>query len=228
MKTLVVLLLCTFLAACRGANQADITAIAHPVHVDIMSAKKLESELLQMRRQKDEFFKTSSESPLATEVRVAFKGLEYYPINWKYRFEGPVRRYPNPPRFRMIFTTGESREAIKYGYIQFQVENQNFKLEVYRLFGTKQKDLLFIPFTDSMVGKETYPAGRYIDLIEKPNGMYVIDFNNSYNPYCAYGRNYACPVTPKENRLSIPIPAGEKILSIAPKTPQDEVTKVTK
>jgi len=217
MRTVGFVLLCIVFAACRGQNQADITAIAHPVHVDIMSAKKMESELLQRRRQKDEYFKTSSESPLPATLRLAFKGLEYYPINWRYRFEGPVRRYPNPPRFKMIFTTGESRDAIKYGYVQFQMDDRTFKLEVYRLLGAQQKDLLFIPFTDSMVGKETYPAGRYIDLIEKPNGLYVIDFNNSYNPSCAYGGNYACPVTPKENRLSIPIPAGEKILSIAPK-----------
>lgn len=189
--------------------------IAHSVHIDPFMAKRLETEIDESRQKKDDFFVKSNDSPLPPELRLAFRGLAYYPINWQYRFEGPVNRYPNPQKIRMITTTGEWRDALKYGYIQFFLGDNEFKLQVYRLLDVEEKDLLFIPFVDSNVGKETYPAGRYLDLVEKDNGLYVIDFNNAYNPSCAYGGSFPCPVTPAENRLPIPIPAGEKILPLA-------------
>jgi uncharacterized protein (DUF1684 family) len=207
--------LCLFLLHCK--SEPDINASAHSIHVDSFMAKRLEKEIMEQRQKKDDYFKTSPDSPLPTEVRAVFTGLEYYPINWKYRFEGPVIRYPDPEKFMIITTSGEKREALKYGYIRFLLDGKDFKLEVYRLLDVEEKDLLFVPFIDANVGKETYDAGRYIDLVEKPNGVYVIDFNNAYNPSCSYGGNFPCPVTPKENRLPIPIPAGEKILPIAPR-----------
>jgi uncharacterized protein (DUF1684 family) len=69
-----------------------------------------------------------------------------------------------------------------------------------------------MPFMDSQAGRETYGSGRYLDIEEQPEGnsIYLIDFNAAYNPYCAYGKGYSCPMTPRENRLGIPIPVGEK------------------
>jgi uncharacterized protein (DUF1684 family) len=202
-----------------GCNQpsADINEIAHPVHVDSFMGKRMEAEIVDYRRKKDQEFKKSADSPLPPELKVIFTGLEYYPINWNYRFEGPVQRYPDPPKIRMITTSGETRDAIKYGYIRFVLKGKEFKLEVYRLLDIDEKNMLFVPFIDANVGKETYPAGRYIDLIEKADGLYVIDFNMAYNPSCSYGGNFPCPVTPTENRITVAVPAGEKILPLAAK-----------
>ncbi|HET6266887.1 MAG TPA: DUF1684 domain-containing protein [Acidobacteriota bacterium] len=208
-------LACWMQAGCK--KPADINELAHPIHVDAFTEKKLQAEILNAREERNEYFKTSPDSPLPPEVKLFFKGLEYYPINWKYRFEGPVIRYPEPEKFRMITTDGQKRDAVKYGYIRFVIEQREFTLQVYRLLDMDQKDLLFVPFTDAKTGKETYPAGRYIDLVEKENGVYVIDFNAAYNPSCAYGGTFPCPVTPEENRLKIDIPAGEKILPLASK-----------
>lgn len=177
----------------------------------------METKILDQRRMKDEYFRTSSDSPLPIELRAAFSGLEYYPINWKYRFEGPVHRYPDPEKFRIVTTSGEKRDALKYGFVRFLLNGKEFNLQVYRLLDLEEKNLLFVPFMDSNTGTETYDAGRYIDLIEKPNGVYVIDFNSAYNPSCSYGGDFPCPVTPSENKLSVAIPAGEKVLSIAPR-----------
>jgi uncharacterized protein (DUF1684 family) len=69
---------------------------------------------------------------------------------------------------------------------------------------------LFVPFTDATTGQETYGAGRYLDLDRTSTGIYVVDFNTAYNPYCAYNPTYDCPVPPKDNRLPVPIRAGEK------------------
>lgn len=208
--TLVIL----FLSSCSGPTQ-DINAIAHPVHMDAFMAKKLTEEILSMRAKKDEFFSSSPNSPIPPALRPVFDGLKYYDIDWRYRFEGPVQRYPSPQRFQMITNAGELRDAIRYGYIRFRLQDQEFRLEVYRLLDLEEKNLLFVPFVDAAAGKETYDAGRYIDLEMKQNGIYVIDFNIAYNPYCAYGSDYVCPVTPQENHLPIAIPAGEKILPIA-------------
>jgi len=69
----------------------------------------------------------------------------------------------------------------------------------------------FLPFVDALAGKETYPAGRYVEPEPLANSKFLIDFNLAYNPYCAYNENWSCPLTPFENRLKVAIAAGEKI-----------------
>lgn len=198
-------------------TRTDVNQTAHPVHTDSFMEKRLESDLLDFRKRKDDMFKTSDDSPLPPEIKMVFQGLEYYPINWLYRFEGPVIRYPDPVKFTMISTDGEKRQAIKYGYMRLDINGKEYPLQVYQLLDSDEKDMLFVPFVDANSGKETYGAGRYIDLEEKQNGLYVIDFNRAYNPSCAYGGNYSCPITPQENRIPVPILAGEKILPLAAK-----------
>lgn len=204
-----------FAVNCRQQLQGDINAAAHQVHVDTFMANRLTSEINDLRKHKDEQFRTSPDSPIPMEIKPAFSGLAYYPLDWKYRFEGPVNRYENPPRIIIIATDGEKRDAVRYGYIRFSLDGSEIRLQVYKLQESGMENILFIPFTDVNAGKETYPAGRYIDLEEKPDGRYVIDFNKAYNPFCAYGGDYSCPVTPKENHLKVAIPAGEKILPLA-------------
>jgi hypothetical protein len=213
----VFLLVCVGLLWFGCGTRTDVNQTAHPVYVDAFMSKRLESEILDYRKRKDDMFKTSADSPLPPEIKMVFQGLEYYPIDWLYRFEGPVTRYPDPPKFTMISTDGEKRQAIKFGYIRLEINGKEYPLQVYRLLDSEEKDMLFVPFVDANTGKETYEAGRYLDLEERPNGLYVVDFNRAYNPSCAYGGNYSCPVTPQENRIPVPILAGEKILPLTPK-----------
>lgn len=207
-----VLLLLLAPSACR--ERPDITTMARPVMMDSFQGKQLEAQLLKARKDKDEQFRVSSDSPVPPQLRLAFQGLEYYPIDWRFRYEGPVNRYPQQQKVQMVETDGKKRDAVRYGYIVFPVNDEDVQLQVYKLLDVDQKNL-FIPFIDANAGRETYPAGRYIDLVEKANGVYVIDFNAAYNPYCAYGGDYICPVTPQENKLSVAVPAGEKILRLA-------------
>jgi uncharacterized protein (DUF1684 family) len=200
-----------WMPACK--EQPDISSIARPVRMDPYMGKKIEAEILEARKQKDEALRSSSDSPLPPQLRLAFHGLEYYPIDWRFRLEGPVNKYPNPSNVQIVETDGKKRDALLYGYIQFPVGELQVRLQVYKL--ADQQNMLFIPFVDANGGKETYPAGRYLDLVEKDNGVYLIDFNMAYNPYCAYGGDYVCPVTPRENRIPVAIPAGEKILPLA-------------
>jgi uncharacterized protein (DUF1684 family) len=76
--------------------------------------------------------------------------------------------------------------------------------------GTRQIAQLFVPFADMTTGAETYSAGRYLDIHPTPTGLYTIDFNLAYNPYCAYNATYDCPFPPPSNRLKVPVRAGER------------------
>jgi len=68
-----------------------------------------------------------------------------------------------------------------------------------------------VMFSDMTSGTETYAAGRYIDLDRTASGIYELDFNKAYHPYCVYNASYECPYPPPENRLKVPIHAGEKL-----------------
>jgi uncharacterized protein (DUF1684 family) len=70
---------------------------------------------------------------------------------------------------------------------------------------------LFVPFGDLTNVDETYRGGRYLDLQRTPTGVYDLDFNQAYHPYCVYNVNYVCPLPPRENRLTVAIRAGERL-----------------
>ena len=80
------------------------------------------------------------------------------------------------------------------------------------------KNLLFVPFKDLTNGKETYGAGRYMDIVKPRGDEAILNFNLAYNPNCAYGsEDFSCPIPPKENFLQAEIKAGEKIFEYSGK-----------
>ena len=171
-----------------------------------------EEELLQERRQKDAVFRSGAQSPLPSAEKLSFTGLNYYPPNPALRFRVKLHRYPTPRTIRLGTNTGEIQSGLRYGYFEFEVVGVMCRLQVYRMDDTPAEGgpLLFIPFKDATSGSETYAAGRYIDLRENTSGIYDLDFNRAFNPYCAYGKGSSCPVPPEENRLAVLIRAGEK------------------
>jgi len=168
-----------------------------------------EDSLVQERRTKDAFFKSDKESPLLVQDRKNFQGLSYYPVDPAFRFQVALQRYVMPQQIRMATNTGEIRSGLLYGFFEITVNAQICKVQAYRLDDTAEPSL-FIPFRDATSGTETYGAGRYIDLKENTSGVYDLDFNRAYNPYCAYNPTYSCPRPPAENILAVPIRAGEK------------------
>ena len=166
-------------------------------------------DILKERQVKDAFFKSVS-SPLPADEREKFKGLDYYPVNPDLRFQVRLQRYSSPKAIRMATNTGEIRSGLLYGFFEFTAENHACQAQVYRLEEAFNRPALFIPFLDATSGVETYEGGRYLDLTENTSGMYDLDFNQAYNPYCAYNPEYSCPSPPKENTLPANIRAGEK------------------
>jgi uncharacterized protein (DUF1684 family) len=101
------------------------------------------------------------------------------------------------------------------GALEFSLKGQPMKLTAFVEEGAPDLNHLFVPFSDLTSGTETYPAGRYIDLERNATGVYELDFNRAYNPYCYYNKTYDCPIPPRENRLHVPVRAGEKTKDVA-------------
>ncbi|NIM93591.1 MAG: DUF1684 domain-containing protein [Anaerolineales bacterium] len=164
------------------------------------------SQLDQFRKMKDEFFRTDHHSPLTADQKRSFSGLNYFPENSDLDLHVEIQKFSEPETIQMQTTTGNVQTYLRYGRIQFDVDGQEAELTIFN-----NEHGYFLPFVDSLAGVETYGAGRYIEPERMADGRLHVDFNMAYNPYCAYNELYSCPLTPFENRLKVPIRAGEKI-----------------
>lgn len=169
-------------------------------------------ELIEKERQeKDHFMRTSSESPFA-QNKADFKGLKYFPVEPRYKIVASLS--PISQRDVVVLSTNDGSEQhyLKYAYAEFELEGKNNKLLILEIMDTgPHRGDLFLAFGDDTSAKETYGAGRYLDVRKTPGSSTImLDFNLAYNPYCAYTSAYSCPLPPSENLLSIPIQAGEK------------------
>jgi uncharacterized protein (DUF1684 family) len=165
------------------------------------------------RAEKDAFFKSSAHSPIPEEEREAFDGLPYYPIDQDLVVDGlTLDPYAGsePSSFEIPTSDGKLRPAHRAGTFAFDLNAAPRRLTAYQLDGSRG-DSLFVPFLDETSGRETYGAGRYLDLEPDEDGTYAIDFNLAYHPSCVYAPKYSCPLTPAENRLATRIEAGERL-----------------
>lgn len=165
-----------------------------------------EFERHQFQEQKDAFFREHPQSPLSTSQKHNFTGLEYYPYDPSLAFELPLIPYENPSEILMQTNSNVLKPFVRLGKIEFTVGGIPAQLTVYQAdYG------LFLPFVDANAGVETYSTGRYLEPEVGVGNRVWVDFNFAYNPFCAYSMDYVCPITPSENRLTVPIRAGEKI-----------------
>lgn len=159
-------------------------------------------------------FADSLSSPLLEKDLKEFKGLDFYPIDEKYIVKAKFKKSKNQKAFEMKTSTERLPKYIKYGEISFVLNGEKCKLNVYQnleLIKRKEyKNYLFLPFSDSTSGNETYIGGRYLDLEIPLGNSIIIDFNKAYNPYCAYNYKYSCPLVPLENDLKTAVKAGVK------------------
>lgn len=159
-------------------------------------------------------FKDASKSPLKAKDLKDFKGLEFFSYDSTYVVTARLKRLPDSEWFNMRTTTDRLTKERVFGIIEFTIQGQQFKLNVYQgeeLMQTEGfEDYLFLPFLDNTNGVSSYAGGRYIDL-RIPNGdSIIIDFNSAYNPLCAYNEKYSCPIVPRVNYLDMDIKAGVK------------------
>ncbi len=163
-------------------------------------------------------FKDATKSPLTKKDFKTFSKLEFYDIDSSFVVIAKLTKTPKAPIFEMATTTTRKPLYKKYGILHFTIKGKDLSLNIYQSQDfdrdPKYKDYLFLPFTDKTSGTTSYGGGRYMDIFttdERKDGTILLDFNNLYNPYCAYNGRYSCPIPPQENHLNIPVIAGVKV-----------------
>jgi uncharacterized protein (DUF1684 family) len=164
------------------------------------------------RKERDHFMKTSKESPLANS-KDEFKGLKYFPVDGRYRILADLTPIENKQTVLLQTSDGKTERYMEYGYAEFELDGIQNKLLIFEMMQMgPARGKLFLAFGDETSARETYGAGRYLDINKVPGATTItLDFNNAYNPYCAYNETYSCPLPPQGNLLNVAIRAGEKI-----------------
>ena len=153
------------------------------------------------------------ESPLRGDNLKNFKKHPFFPIDLKYRVKAKFVKTENPVPFELPTSSGKFKQYQEFGKADFELDGKEYSLTIFQSLDLmkmeKYKDHLFLPFRDETNGKETYGGGKYLDLRIPEGDEIVIDFNQSYQPYCAYNAfDYNCPIVPEQNKLPVRIEAG--------------------
>lgn len=195
-RTFLILLLTAAAAACTsGPSAPDESAYL--------------AEIAEARAATNRAFMEQPD-PVPPEKRSTLLPLPYYPPDPGYNVPAALRLSEERPVFEMPTSTGTIRRMQRVGVLEFTLMGEAMTLGAFVEEGTQRIADLFVPFADLTTGKETYPGGRYLDLTPTATGLYTIDFNRAYNPYCAYNSKYECPYPPPSNRLKVAVRAGEK------------------
>jgi uncharacterized protein (DUF1684 family) len=148
----------------------------------------------------------------STPAFAEFTHLEYFPPDPEYVVAAVVTPFEETEEIRMIDTRGWERPAWRYGEAVFSLHGEELSLVLLTWVAEPGPgDQFFIAITDATSGEETYPACRYIQPGFVAEGPLLLDFNLATNPSCAYNDGFACPLPPRENRLQVPIRAGERL-----------------
>jgi uncharacterized protein (DUF1684 family) len=163
------------------------------------------------RVEKDRFMKDEKDSPFAGS-KDAFQGLKYFSPDLKYRVTATLVPIDNKQVIALPTSDGLEKKYLEYGYAEFKLDGVANRLIILEMTDPGPfRGTLFLAFADETSAHETYGAGRYLELKKVPGATSVVlDFNNAYNPYCAYSDNFSCPFPPKGNVLHVAIKAGEK------------------
>lgn len=189
------------LALIAGTGIAACTAGEAPSAPDVATS----------RLEKDRYMRESPESPVPAEARSSFQPLPYYDIDPVYQVPASLTVAPGEDVLELPTSTGLKRKMRNIGSLNFTVKGHPLSLSAFVDASTNDVRRLFVPFGDVTNGSETYPGGRYMDLDRTATGIYDLDFNRAYHPFCLFNAAYDCPYPPKENRLPVPVRAGEKL-----------------
>lgn len=170
------------------------------------------AQIEQLREAKNISFKNDDNSPFNHKSKIHFAPLKYYDVDPLFVFKSKLTLYPVKDSIKVFGTKGDERKAVRFGYVTINFNKKDYKINVYQGIALNGQIYYSIWFTDKTTGTETYGVGRYLDfeLNPNPNFIYTIDFNQAYNPYCAYSPEYSCAIPLKEDHIDIPIIAGEK------------------
>jgi uncharacterized protein (DUF1684 family) len=167
-------------------------------------------KIMAGRASKDADFARSND-PVPADRKAEFLPLAYFPVDPGYDVLAGLQRSPEEMTLMMPTSTGVQRKMRRVGEMQFTLKGQQMSLVAYNEADAPDMNHLTLMFSDMTSGTETYAAGRYIDLERTASDIYSLDFNLAYHPYCYYNPTYECPYPPPQNRLQVPIHAGERM-----------------
>jgi uncharacterized protein (DUF1684 family) len=165
------------------------------------------------RETRDELFGSHRQSPLPSERRASFEGLEYWPYDPQARVLAELEDVEAPPE--PVETSGTEPILFRpFARASFEFRGERLSLEVAWL--AAYGGGAFLCFRDATSGRESYGGGRYVlDTVKgadlgEDDGRLVLDLNFAYNPSCAYDPGWVCPLAPPANRLTVAVEAGER------------------
>jgi uncharacterized protein (DUF1684 family) len=183
-------------------------------------------------RARDALFAHHPQTPLSATDRAAFTGLHYHPYDAAYRVTAELALLEDPEPAELPASGAHAMRFHRAGRASATLAGQPISLLVYWIdvYGGG----LFLPFRDSTSNLTTYGGGRYLfDTVKGSDflrldasaddrravgyagGAIELDFNYAYNPSCAYDARWLCPLSPPDNRLALPITAGELAYHVA-------------
>jgi hypothetical protein len=168
------------------------------------------SLIMVARAEKDQAFRDQPDQPVPPGKMNEFLPLKYFPPDPEYVVPASLTPAEERVVVEMPTSTGKIRKQQRVGVLEFTLKGQQLTLGAFVEAGA-DVNRLFVPFSDMTSGTETYSAGRYLELDRTPTGLYTIDFNRAYNPFCYYNPDFDCPYPPRESRLPLPIRAGERL-----------------
>lgn len=163
---------------------------------------------------RDRLYREHAQSPVPADRRANFPGCSYFQYDPQARVLGRVEPYERTHEDVVSSGGAAAFPFSRIGTVRFAVGDDEQSLAL--LWNEGYGGGLFISFQDETSGRETYPAARYLlDTVKGSDlggsaGQLVLDFNLAYNPSCAYDNSWACPLAPRESRLSIAVRAGER------------------
>jgi uncharacterized protein (DUF1684 family) len=152
-----------------------------------------------------------SDDPVPKNRKADLLPLAYFDIDPEYKVPAALKPTDEDLVIQITTSTGAPRQMRQAGTLEFSLKGQPMKLVAFSELTDPNLNHLAVMFGDLTNGTETYPGGRYIDLTRNGTGIYELDFNKAYNPYCYYNESYECPYPPPGNRLKIPVRAGERL-----------------
>jgi hypothetical protein len=150
------------------------------------------------------------------ELARGFLGFTWFPIQMDYRVTGRFIPDAAPRDMQVVNTFGDLDTFKTEGVVEFTLRGQTVRL---RPFTTRPKRFYFV-FRDASAGQETYEAARFLYADLREDGTAILDFNQAYNPPCAFNPYTTCPIPLPENRLDVKVLAGERAYPVHPVLPQ--------
>lgn len=170
------------------------------------------SETISYQENLKQEWENPKTTPLKEDEKEGFKGITFFPVNPEFIVKADFTKIENGKTIPFPTSAKKIKHYKEYGKINFELKSKTFELTVYQSDPPIEgyENSLFLPFLDETNGHTSYGGGRYLDLeiSDIKKNKVLIDFNKTYNPYCAYSKYYNCPVPPANNYLETEINVG--------------------